>query len=222
MRTFKTLLIAATLSCLAPAAARAASVVFVNEVDYEQPGLDTNEWLELAGTAGTNLNGWKVELVNGANDAVYGTIHLNNFTFADETGTGWGFFLLGSGTVPGTDQTIPGTDGLIQNGSPDGIRLIDPSNTVVQFFSYEGTMTGTTESIALVDTGATATDSLYKTGTGNAAGDFAWAYGGSTPGALNTGQTLTAVPVPLPASALAGGSLLSLLGLSRRYFAGRR
>ena len=32
------------------------------------------------------------------------------------------------------------TDG-IQNGSPDGMALVDASNSVIQFLSYEGTVT---------------------------------------------------------------------------------
>jgi hypothetical protein len=41
----------------------------------------------------------------------------------------------------------------IQNGSPDGIALVDASNVVVEFLSYEGTLTGQPigEPVGLVD-----------------------------------------------------------------------
>ncbi|MBU1535413.1 hypothetical protein KKF84_08830, partial [Myxococcota bacterium] len=46
----------------------------------------------------------------------------------------------GAPTIP-----IPGTSDLIQNGSPDGIALVDTiSGTLVDSLSYEGSMTSVT------------------------------------------------------------------------------
>ncbi|MGB7444955.1 MAG: endonuclease/exonuclease/phosphatase family protein, partial [Coleofasciculaceae cyanobacterium] len=87
----------------------------------------------------------------------------------------------------------------IQNGSPDGIALVDNNNSVIQFLSYEGSFTAASGSAA----GLTSTDidvaegsstpvgfSLQLNGDGSEADDFSWsAEGQNTFGAFNTGQT---------------------------------
>src|SRR5690606_19213416 len=104
-----------------------SQTVFINEIHYDNAGTDVNEGFEIAGPAGTDLSGWTVELYNGSNGAVYGTINLTG-TLPDE-GVGFGalYFL-----APG-----------LQNGAPDGLALIDAGNTVIQFLSYEGTFIAT-------------------------------------------------------------------------------
>jgi hypothetical protein len=43
----------------------ATTVVFINEIHYDNTSTDTNEGIEIAGTAGTDLTGWTIELYNG-------------------------------------------------------------------------------------------------------------------------------------------------------------
>jgi hypothetical protein len=181
--------------------ASAHAALFINEIDYDQPGVDSAEFIELAGTAGTNLNGWTIQLMNGADNLPYGNITLPSFTFTDETGTGWGFFVAGRPSVPGNDFDL-GADNSVQNGTSDGMQLIDPSSAIVQYVEYAGTaLTGPNDisPAGIVDGNVLANTSIYKTGMGSAFGDFSWdnQFGMITPGALNPGETLTAVPEPV-------------------------
>ncbi len=196
--------------------------VFVNEIDYDQPGVDTAEFIELAGTAGVNLSGWMLELVNGADNSTYLSILLPNYTFSDQTGSGWGFFVLGRPSVPNMNYDF-GADASVQNGSPDGVRLLNPSLAVVHYVSYEGAMPGATDivPIGVQDDNVLSGSSIYKTGSGSSPGDFSWAYGANsdTPGTLNPGQTLTAVPEPV-GMMWAGIAAMGLLRRRRNRRAG--
>src|SRR5437868_10210844 len=98
--------------------------VRISELHYDNAGTDAGEAIEISGPADTLLGGWSIVLYNGADSLSYNTTQL-------------------SGSIPATC----GTRGVvvvnypvngIQNGSPDGIALIDPSNSVVEFLSYEG------------------------------------------------------------------------------------
>ncbi|MGB5769901.1 MAG: hypothetical protein WBM32_08535, partial [Crocosphaera sp.] len=93
--------------------------VFINEFHYDNSGTDVGEFIELAGLAGTNLDGWSIVLYNGANGTVYDTQTLSG-TIANQS-NGFGFVTI----------NLP-TNGL-QNGSPDGIALVDDTGNVVQF-----------------------------------------------------------------------------------------
>jgi hypothetical protein len=90
----------------------------------------------------------------------------------------------------------------IQNGPPDGLALVDNTNKVVQFLSYEGTFTAadgpangmTSTDIRVSQTGTTSGDSLQLTGTGRVYEDFTWAdTAPATPGTVNTGQVFPKV-----------------------------
>jgi len=169
---------------------------FFNEFHYDNSGTDSNEKIELAFTAGTDLTGWNVYLYNGGTTAaqaaaatVYNTISLSGVVA--NTTNGFGFYTI----------SLP-QDGL-QNGSPDGFALVDNGGHVVQFLSYEGVMTGGPGTIAA---GITSTDvgvsengsgptnfSLQLTGTGTQYSDFHWTGDAlSTFGAANNGQTFGA------------------------------
>lgn len=100
----------------------------INEIHYDNAGTDTGEFIEVAGAAGADLTGWSLVLYNGGNGASYNTIALDG-TLSGTSGQG---FL----TV-----NLPANG--LQNGSPDGIALVDAGGTVVEFLSYEGQMTAT-------------------------------------------------------------------------------
>ena len=159
--------------------------VFINEIHYDNTGTDTGEAIEIAGPAGTDLSGWSLVLYNGSNGAVYDTDVLNGVIPDLQNGFGVLYF------------SYP-TNG-IQNGAPDGIALVDNSNTVIQFLSYEGAFTavgGPANGMLSVNIGAIEAGSdpvgysLQLSGTGTEYGDFIWsAPVASTFGAINTGQT---------------------------------
>lgn len=159
-----------------------AQTVFVNELHYDNASTDSNEAIEIAGPAGTSLTGWSIALYNGNGGTVYSTINL-------------------SGAIPnqcanfGT-VSVPAAG--IQNGSPDGLALVNGLGQVVQFLSYEGTilatdgpaqgMTSTDIGISENGTGA-ATSSLQLVGTGTTYADFTWTEATSSFDNCNASQT---------------------------------
>lgn len=171
--------------------------IWINEFHYDNSGVnDPGEFMEVAGTAGTNLEGWKLVLYNGGTTGtsavVYNTIALSGIVPDQSNG-------IGTLRFPAVG---------LQNGPFDGFALVDASNTVVQFLSYEGVITaapvGTTNAgpaagmtstdVAAGETNATPEGtSLQLTGSGNQYSDFTWAATASgTPDALNNNQTITA------------------------------
>ncbi len=160
-----------------------STIVFINEIHYDNAGADAGEGVEVAGLAGTDLSGWQLIGYNGNNGASYSTTNLSGTIPAQQAGFGTVFF------------PITG----LQNGSPDGIALVDAEGKVVQFLSYEGTFTaigGPADGMASTDIGVTQTGSepagfsLQLTGAGSAYKAFTWAASSaSTYGAVNNGQT---------------------------------
>ena len=164
----------------------AGSSVFINEIHYDNTGTDAGEAIEIAPPAGTDLTGWQIVRYNGSNGTSYGTDTLSGVV-ADQSG-GFGFITV----------SYPANG--LQNGSPDGVALVDGGGSVVQFLSYEGVFAATDGPAA----GQTSTDlgvseasgtpvgfSLQLTGSGSQADEFTWAAAAAdTFGAANTGQTL--------------------------------
>jgi uncharacterized protein len=164
---------------------RGPAEVFINEIHYDTAGADVGEFIEVAGAAGTDLTGWSLVLYNGNGGVVYDTEALTGIIPNQDDGFGTLAFL------------IPG----IQNGSPDGVALVDPSGAVVQFLSYEGTLTATngpaagltSVDIGVLETSAPLGSSLQAGGTGFTANDFAFQPSqNATFGQVNTGQDFVA------------------------------
>ena len=167
------------------ASAPAFADVFINEIHYDNDGTDANERVEIAAPAGTSLAGWKLALYNGSDGKVYGTINL-------------------SGSVPsqcGGYGTLAFAAAGLQNGTPDGLALVDAGGAVVQLLSYEGGFTATDGPAAgraasnigvSEDVGVTASQSLQLRGTGTRAADFTWAAPSAASfGSCNGGQTFS-------------------------------
>ena len=169
-----------------PPAQAGATPVFINEIHYDNDGADSGEAIEVAGPAGTDLSDWSLVLYNGANGATYDTIDLSGEIPEQQSGHG----------------TLSFARSGIQNGSPDGVVLFDGTN-VVQFLSYEGTLTATNgpaNGTTSVDIGvqeaanSTVGHSLQLGGTGTTYEDFTWADSQpNTFGLVNTGQTFGSV-----------------------------
>jgi len=87
----------------------------------------------------------------------------------------------------------------LQNGAPDGLALIDDAGNVIQFLSYEGTITAvggqadglTSEDIGEEESGSTPVgESLQLAGTGTDYENFAWANPSlASFGQVNTNQS---------------------------------
>jgi predicted extracellular nuclease len=174
-------------SAIEPRPASAAISVFINEIHYDNASTDAGEAIEIAGPAGTDLTGWTIVLYNGSGGAPYNTTTLTGVIPNQQNGFGTLSF-----TYP-----VNG----IQNGSPDGIALVNGS-TVVQFLSYEGTFTavgGPANGMLSTDIGVSEPDSttvghsLMLTGSGQFYEDFTWnAPAPNTFGAVNSGQSFGA------------------------------
>lgn len=159
--------------------------IWINEFHYKNIGTDAEEFIEIAGPAGYDLNNCTIELYNGITGTSYETIPL-------------------SGTIPnqsngiGTRSFIP--VGNFQNGPKDGIAIVS-AGTVIQFLSYEGVFmatSGPANGINSTDIGVqeskntTPVDfSLQLKGTGNSYADFIWyAPSLASRGSLNNGQSI--------------------------------
>ena len=103
--------------------------VRISEIHYDNTGTDAGEFIEVSGPAGTDLTGWKLVLYNGSGGAAYRTDALSGVISNSCDGRG----------VVVVNYPVNG----IQNGSPDGMALVDAVNHVVEFLSYEGTFVAT-------------------------------------------------------------------------------
>lgn len=181
-------MIAAAMS-VAFASATQAKTVFINEIHYDNTGSDTGEFVEIAAPAGTDLTGWSVVFYNGSNGTTYGTQALSG-VIGDQA-AGYGFATVNRSGI--------------QNGSPDGLALVDATGNVVQFLSYEGQLTAangvaigmTSTDIGVSEPGSTAIgDSLQLSGSGTTYSDFVWqSPAAATPGTSNNDQAFGSVVV---------------------------
>ena len=150
---------------------------------YDNSGSDTGEFVEIAGPAGTDLTGWQVVGYNGNGGGTYKTVNLSG-VIPDQGGC------MGTLSFPFTSM---------QNGAPDGLAMVDDTGTVIEFISYEGSLTatkGAASGLTSVDIGVSESGStpvghsLQLAGTGSQASDFTWqATQANTAGQPNTNQT---------------------------------
>src|SRR5690606_34499504 len=131
---------------------------------------------------GTDLSGWSLVLYNGNNGAQYNSVSLSGVLTDAENGFGFIFTAISG----------------IQNGSPDGIALVNASAEVVQFLSYEGSFTavgGPADGLLSEDIGVSEPTnspvgfSLQLSGQGTTYSDFEWGPAtASTYDAVNNNQ----------------------------------
>lgn len=158
--------------------------VFINEVNYRAPNIP-NKGIELAGTSGTNLNGWKLAFYN-FDGVEIGTTNLSGIIPDITNGNGFVWIEV--------DQQMPSPTG-------GGISVIRPGNQVEQFLSFGPLATPLIAQDGL-SIGLTAQHigiqlepehSLQLTGTGLTYVDFVWGIPqGATRNQLNTNQTFLA------------------------------
>ena len=182
--------------------------VWINEIHYDNASTDTGEFFEIAGTAGVSLAGWSLVGYNGSNGSVYDTIAL-------------------SGTLPmqdGCGGTLDFAMAGMQNGSPDGLALVNAQGDLVEFISYEGVFAATAGAAlgeSSVDLGVSETsstpvgDSLQLGGAGRLRSDFNWTSPASaTRGLPNNGQSFSECAVtPVPTFSVGLGRPLLAIAL---------
>lgn len=164
--------------------------VWINEFHYDNIGTDTNEGTEVAGAAGTDLNGYTLYYYKYFG-IPYATNRLGGVIPNERNGFGAVWF----------------PESQVYNAKPNenanGIALVhEPSTTVLQFICYEGGLTGAqgavtgmiAENVGVEEGSSTPVDySIQLAGTGNKYTDFTWVGPtNASRGLLNINQTITA------------------------------
>ena len=116
----------------------AAPTLVINEIDYDQPGTDRGEFVEIknVGPAPVPLGGFALQLVNGTGGgaSVYNTIALP----AVDLAPGGYFVVCGDpANVVNCNLDASPDSNLIQNGAPDAVALVLGAE-VIDTVSYEG------------------------------------------------------------------------------------
>lgn len=88
--------------------------VVINEVDADQAGTDTQEFVELIGPPGLDLRNCGLVLTNGTSDRTYSAIALSGSI------SSLGFYVIGN--VSGADDGMHGSSNALQNGA-DAVSL---------------------------------------------------------------------------------------------------
>ncbi len=133
----------------------------LNEVDYDEPGTDSAEFVEVYNPTASPiaLDSIALVLVNGSNSKEYARYPL---AAAGMLPAG-GYLVISNGTVPAAAGALALTptgwpmSNAIQNGPSDGMLLLDTgAGTVIDALSYDGSLTaaqvtGITGTINLVE-----------------------------------------------------------------------
>lgn len=199
------------------------SSIIINEIDYDQPGTDIAEFIELfnSGTSAVSLDNYSIDLVNGSSSSSYRTIDLSGFSInANDY-----FVVCGDASqVANCDYSFTTTSGWLQNGAPDAVGLYENTN-LLDSLSYEGALAPFTEGGTLtISDSNTDILSIGRIMVGMDSNDnlLDFDIGCITPGTVNvTGSGdcsstgVSAVPVPA-AAWLFGSGLIGLVGMARR------
>jgi hypothetical protein len=218
-------LISAGILWLGASTPTQASII-INEIDYDQPGGDVSEFIELynSGVHSVPLDGYSLDLVNGTNGSAYKSFDLS------------GLIIIASGylVLCGDTQSVANCDidvssgGWIQNGGNDGDAIaLQLGATVVDSIVYRGIgdhlgYLAEGNSFTVADSGSfTMSIARLPNGidTNVNSDDFNSAC--ITPGSANIGGSgdcsVSVSPVPVPAAIwLFGSGLIGLTGVSRR------
>jgi cysteine-rich repeat protein len=128
----------------------------LNEVDYDQVGTDSTEFIEIynAGTGPATLASYALVLMNGGNNLEYsgfGAVRVQLSQALDSSGAAptalpaGAYLVIASPSVtlpPSALRIVGGTTNIVQNGSPDALGiLLTGSGALVDALSYEGDVT---------------------------------------------------------------------------------
>lgn len=179
----------------APANCYDSPAIVVNEADYDQPGTDGAEFIELKNNESfpVSLKNYFVELINGGSGLAYDRIQLPDVILA----AGDYFVMCANPSLTdncdldlSTHLNLASNPFSIDDGAPDAIALYDIFGTMVDVLSYEGDVAGYVETsgVGLVDDDTEEGHSLsrYPDGidTDNNSLDFKFRC--NTPGEPNT------------------------------------
>jgi hypothetical protein len=125
-----------------------AQSLVINEIDYDQPGVDSAEYVELynAGPNPVNLADFKLVMFNGSTS---GNVPYDSIQLPSQTLLAGSYFVIcgNSGKVPNCNATFSAASNCIQNAasatsttpSPDAVYLKDvQQGNIIDVVSYEG------------------------------------------------------------------------------------
>jgi hypothetical protein len=128
--------------------------LLITEIDYDQMGTDSAEFVEIhnPSRAAVSLVGLSLELVNGNGGDVYRRFALSDAADRLEAG---GYLVVGAlavtSALPAGVPSIPFNpnvadlnNSVLQNG-PDAVRIVDAAGGLIDAFGYEGDVAGATE-----------------------------------------------------------------------------
>lgn len=192
----------ATLSATAGSLSDSATVsvtqgagLVINEVDYDQPGTDTTEYVEIYNptSSAISLAGYTLVFMNGSNNTQYASVDLSS---AGSLGPGQ-YLVVGSATLLGQisngalEITLSGS---IQNGDPDAIGIF-AGGAAVDLLSYGGSVTmGNVSGIGIVNFVEGTATSVKDNGAGPAS--LVRLPNGSDSDNAATDWALSATPTP--------------------------
>ena len=188
-----------------------ATNVIINEIDADQTGTDSAEFIELydGGAGNTPLDGLVVVLFNGSSDTSYDAIDLDG-----QTTDANGYFVIGSSSVANVDL-IEFTSNGLQNGA-DAVALYQadasdfPNGTAVTATNIVDAIvydTNDTDDTGLINVLTPGQAQINEGGGGNQTTESIQRIPNGAGGALNTGSYATAAPTPGAAN---GGSATTL------------
>jgi len=184
--------------------------VWINEIDYLAfdygvAFTNTGEFVELAGLAGTDMSGWKIELWDGQTSLyyVFGSYSISNGTVLANETNGIGFFLLADPELPSPVPDIVMTNYLsdpLEFHRPGMIRLLNELGGIEHAVAFDGYVDGAyiipVNDLDNSNLSDAPTQTVALVGTGINQSQFDWsAVTPRTPGAVNPGQSFGDQPV---------------------------
>ncbi len=179
-------------ACDAQGQCQPSAALVINEIDYDNPGSDTAEFVELynAGSEPAVLADYVLESVNGTGGGLIKAVPLGD---AGATLAPGAYLVVGfspvTSALPQGVASVTVSGSFLQNGGPDGdaVRLVHATSGVVEAVSYTAPVPGANEggTHAGTDPGeGTLSRCPNGVDTGDNGADFAQATP-ATPGAAN-------------------------------------
>ena len=144
LQTSASLAVVANMFPVLPLMPQAATLL-VNEIDYDQAGTDTAEFIEILnpGSAAVDLDAYRFELVDGADGEPY-----LSYDGSGQLGAGKFLMIADQAVIDGLPQNTPSlllTGSGVTNG-PDGVRIVAQADgRVVDAVHYERAVPGAGE-----------------------------------------------------------------------------